>query len=367
MKQLSKILTIAVIATALAACNKEVPKPDTDPAPTARTVTAEQLDYSTGAAQKPRYLVSDGGKVYVSCGYPPAILRIDTVSGTIDRMLKFNTDYDLEGIAVAGNKLFAASSFIRTESGSTKYDSIVMVVDLATFSLDTVLNVPTDPRLIKAVDANHVVVACGYDVVGGTGPLATSALIDATTCQVTPLGHGMNSIDTYNGLVYSFSGGYSDAVEYYCLNPLTNSRSTILDGCNIDDPYGINILDGNIFLTTHSYYYEPGDVVRFNSDNSVMWRSMAGMLPSKVVPLADGTAYVLNEGNWGQNEASLSRVDMTTGSITNNVFSTANGRGLGDVAQDLVVYGTKAYITVSFSNTVEIVDISDNTSRQIRL
>ena len=76
---------------------------------------------------------------------------------------------------------------------------------------------------------------------------------------------------------------------------------------------------------------------------------------------------MLDEGNWGANEASIDRINLTTGAIVKNVFSTANSRGLGDVAQDLVVYGKKAYVTVSFSNTVEIIDTRDNTSHQIAL
>ena len=146
-----------------------------------------------------------------------------------------------------------------------------------------------------------------------------------------------------------------------------NTTETILADCGITYPYSINCIGDRIYVTTQDIYGGAGDVVCFGADGTQLWRSEAGMLPSKVVSLGDGTAYVLNEGNWSNNEASLSRVDLSTGTITNNIFSTANGRDLGDVAQDLVLYGTKAYVTVSFSNTVEIVDKSDNISRQIQL
>lgn len=91
------------------------------------------------------------------------------------------------------------------------------------------------------------------------------------------------------------------------------------------------------------------------------------MLPSKVEPTGDGNAIVLNEGNWSGNNSSLSKVNLATGAIGNNVFSAANGRGLGDVAQDVVVYGTKAYVTVSFSNTIEAMSLDDCSSVQISL
>ena len=60
-------------------------------------------------------------------------------------------------------------------------------------------------------------------------------------------------------------------------------------------------------------------------------------------------------------------MELSTGNITNGVFAAANSRGLGDVAQDIIVYGTKAYIAVSFSNTVEVVSVSDNKAKQIKL
>lgn len=69
-----------------------------------------------------------------------------------------------------------------------------------------------------------------------------------------------------------------------------------------------------------------------------------------------GTAYVLNEGLWGHNNASLSLLDPEGGSIVNNYFAQQNGRGLGDVAQDVLLYGSKLYITVSESHTIEILD-----------
>lgn len=72
---------------------------------------------------------------------------------------------------------------------------------------------------------------------------------------------------------------------------------------------------------------------------------------------SNGTyAYVLNEGVWGYNNAEISRINITDGAIETDWFSQANGRGLGDVAQDLIHYGNKLYATVYMSNTIEVVD-----------
>lgn len=362
MKRLTIVLTM-LLATAIVACTKDTPKPDEPNTQTDQQVTATQSDYSAGAAQKPRYMARHDGKVYVTCGYPPAILRIDTASGVIERMLKFNTQYDLEGIAVAAGKLFVASSWTTDASSTIIYDKRVFVVDISTFSLTDVISVPSDPQRVMAVDNNHVLVSCG----NGYNVATTSVLIDATSHALTELGREMTAFDVSGGLVYTYSGGYGTPASFYRLDPLANTTTDILDGCGITYPYSINCIGDQLYVTTQDIYGGAGDVVCFANDGTQLWRSEAGMLPSKVAALGDGTAYVLNEGNWGANEASLSRVDMATGNITNNVFGTTNGRDLGDVAQDLVVYGTKAYVTVSFSNTVEVVSISDNISRQIQL
>ena len=72
--------------------------------------------------------------------------------------------------------------------------------------------------------------------------------------------------------------------------------------------------------------------------------------------MPESGALVLNEGGWGNNEAELSVIDFTNMRITNNFFSKTNGRGLGDVAQDVVVYGGNIYVSVWGSNTIEVID-----------
>lgn len=81
-----------------------------------------------------------------------------------------------------------------------------------------------------------------------------------------------------------------------------------------------------------------------------------------------GVALVLNEGGWGANEASISLlVDNTTGETENDWFAAKNGRGLGDVAQDMVAYGSKIYVTVWGSKSLEVIDRNSSRSRHISL
>ena len=74
--------------------------------------------------------------------------------------------------------------------------------------------------------------------------------------------------------------------------------------------------------------------------------------------------YILNEGTWGNNEASLDRIELATGIFEHNVFGAQNGRDLGDVANDIQLYGSKMYIVVNNSNTLEVVEPESGRSIQ---
>lgn len=68
-------------------------------------------------------------------------------------------------------------------------------------------------------------------------------------------------------------------------------------------------------------------------------------------------AYVVNSGNMGSKiESSLTAIDYASSTATQNVFKTANGRTLGNTANDGIVYGNKIYLAVDQSNTIEVID-----------
>ena len=66
-------------------------------------------------------------------------------------------------------------------------------------------------------------------------------------------------------------------------------------------------------------------------------------------------AYIINTGDWYANNGSIQWYDPESGSLSSDLFESANGYGIGD-AQDMIVYGTKAYIACSTSAKIEIVD-----------
>ena len=70
--------------------------------------------------------------------------------------------------------------------------------------------------------------------------------------------------------------------------------------------------------------------------------------------------YLLNEGNMAMNKASLDYYDYETSVYKRNVYGVANPDatlGLGDVGNDIGIYGSKLYTVINASNKLEIMDV----------
>lgn len=66
--------------------------------------------------------------------------------------------------------------------------------------------------------------------------------------------------------------------------------------------------------------------------------------------------FVVNEGNFGSGNASISHYDPSSNTVSKGIFTTVNGRALGDVAQSMYLSGDQAYIVLNNSTKVEIVN-----------
>lgn len=69
--------------------------------------------------------------------------------------------------------------------------------------------------------------------------------------------------------------------------------------------------------------------------------------------------YLLNEGNMGSNKCTLDYYDYSTGIYSRNIYGSANPsvpKELGDVGNDLAIYGSRLYAVVNCSNKVEVMD-----------
>lgn len=77
--------------------------------------------------------------------------------------------------------------------------------------------------------------------------------------------------------------------------------------------------------------------------------------------------YLLNEGNMGSNKATIDYLNFETGDYTRNIYAEINPtrpKELGDVGNDIAIYGTKLYAVINCSNKVEVMDA--NTAKRIR-
>ena len=90
-------------------------------------------------------------------------------------------------------------------------------------------------------------------------------------------------------------------------------------------------------------------------------------LSSKVSSLKKGL-LVLNEGLFNLNNASLSWIDLQTNAVETDFFVRKTGRFLGDTGNDLGTYGSKIYIVVNVSSTIEVLDaLTGNSIKQISM
>ena len=70
--------------------------------------------------------------------------------------------------------------------------------------------------------------------------------------------------------------------------------------------------------------------------------------------------FLLNEGNMGSNKASLDFFSYETGKYMRNIYPSRNPdvvKELGDVGNDLAVYGSKLYAVINCSHYVEVMDV----------
>ena len=69
--------------------------------------------------------------------------------------------------------------------------------------------------------------------------------------------------------------------------------------------------------------------------------------------------YLVNEGNMGSNKCTLDYYDYHTGLYARNFYAEKNPdviKELGDVGNDIGIYGRKLYVVVNCSHKVEVLD-----------
>ncbi len=72
--------------------------------------------------------------------------------------------------------------------------------------------------------------------------------------------------------------------------------------------------------------------------------------------------YVLNQGKYNSNNASLTYYDFATSFASADLFLDKNNRGLGDTGQDMIKYGSNIYIAMYKSSLIEVVNAKTGVS-----
>lgn len=353
-KKLFKLFIAAslIAATAIfSACteNEEV-KPGNN---NGTTPEEEKINVET-----PRSVVlGSDGNLYVTCYYPRCVARFDLTKKRVTSICRLG-NYQPEGIAEVNGKLYIASGYIQDENNNYLYDNKLYVVDISSFTLVDSVTVGLNPEKVKKLDENHIVFNTLGDYGNDQGGLW---IMDVNTKTPTKMDVTLYNFDIYNGDIYGYTNIYSsDPLDFFKIDGSTHQSTTLgISWTATDNPYGIGVNpnNGDIIITTDGNYTSKGDCYVYNSDGSVRKSGIqVGNLPCKIIALSGDQLLVLNQGGWGSNNAGVSKVDIAAGTADNDIFENANGRGLGDVAQDMLVNAGNAYITVSFSNSLEIMD-----------
>jgi YVTN family beta-propeller protein len=81
------------------------------------------------------------------------------------------------------------------------------------------------------------------------------------------------------------------------------------------------------------------------------------------VPSPAGTGanvYIVNEGQFNTPNGAISLFSKTSNTVVdNNLFTSVNGRPLGDVVQSMTVVGDRGYVVVNATGKLEVVTMSD--------
>lgn len=103
-----------------------------------------------------------------------------------------------------------------------------------------------------------------------------------------------------------------------------------------------------------------------NDDDEIIPSVITKVTPSDSVPGPVKGFFLLNEGNMGSNKATLDYFNYASGGYHKNIFAERNPgvvKELGDVGNDIQIYGNKLYAVINCSHLIEVMDV--NTAKEI--
>ncbi len=100
-----------------------------------------------------------------------------------------------------------------------------------------------------------------------------------------------------------------------------------------------------------------GDDITFPAEYEVLPmepKELSSFAPNEPIGM-----YLLNEGNMGSNKATIDYLDFCNGTYIRNIYGERNPnviKELGDVGNDIQVYGNRLYAVINCSHKVEVMD-----------
>jgi YVTN family beta-propeller protein len=76
-------------------------------------------------------------------------------------------------------------------------------------------------------------------------------------------------------------------------------------------------------------------------------------IPEKEPVVPTSGVFILNQGTWGGNNSGLLYYDFKTGSVSEDIM---DGK-MGDTGQDMIIYGSKLYVSVFASSVIHIINL----------
>ncbi|MFW5645209.1 MAG: YncE family protein, partial [Bacteroidota bacterium] len=107
--------------------------------------------------------------------------------------------------------------------------------------------------------------------------------------------------------------------------------------------------------TLHNYYI----VLFFPVLMIIFGCTKNNVLPETDRKISDKGLFILNEGNYGSGNASLSYYERDSFRVTNDIFLSVNNIPIGDVPQSMIIKDSLAYLTVSNSGKILVFSIFD--------
>ena len=220
--------------------------------------------------EKPRELAYESGSnyIYVS-SYTGKVYKIDMTTRTIAGESE-KVGANLEGIAVAGNKLYVCNSC----NPDYTYNKNVVELNANTLAKNQDIEVVDNPvDVINAGDAIFILSMGNY----GDKPATVQMLKDG---QLSTIDNAtMMAYDAYNDQLYMINAPFGGDKEYKVYNLKNGQTTTFLTNPDIFSPYSltVNPVNGDVFITSSTKNPDTG-YADYTADCKLYRYTSAGIL-----------------------------------------------------------------------------------------